>query len=270
MEKYLIALDLDGTLLNNESQLSFFTVKIIQKLQNLGHIPVIATGRPYHACVNFHHELKLTSPLISDNGGSIRMPEDDHFTPVIKRLSLDVSHDLFKKSKPYLVSAFFSEGNLSYSYKDTQVLRKIFNEGDSEVIYADFDKIDIAPTGVIYLVGTQFKEQFENLISSDFKNKVQFRFWGSDSKHAIYEIYVPGISKASALDYVAGLYGIKKDHIIAFGDGNNDLEMLNFAAHGVVMKNAFPDVINATDYVSDYDNHEDGVAHYLVNYFKLK
>lgn len=270
MEKFLIALDLDGTLLNNESQLSNYTISTINKLRDLGHVPVIATGRPYHACIDFYYELNLDTPLISDNGGSIRFPHDESFVPIIKRIELDVAHELFKKSKPFLVSAFFSEGDVSYSYQDTSVLRKIFKENSKEVVHADFDQLDIAPTGAIYLVATEYKDAFERLIDSDFKGRVQYRFWGSDRKHAIYEFYVPGISKASALDYVAGLYGIDSNHIMAFGDGTNDLEMLSFASHGVVMKNAFPDVVGHTSFVSEFDNDEDGVAKYLSNFFSIK
>ena len=270
MEKFLIALDLDGTLLNNQSQLSNYTISTIKKLKDLGHVLVIATGRPYHACIDFYYQLNLDTPLISDNGGSIRLPDDENFVPVIKRIELDVAHELFKKSKPFLVSAFFSEGDVSYSYQDTSILRKIFKENSKEVIHTDFDQLDIAPTGAIYLVSTQYKDEFENLISNEFKGRLQYRFWGSDSKHAIYEFYVPGISKASALDYVAKLYGIKSDHIMAFGDGANDLEMLSFATYGVVMKNAFPDVIGHTSFVSEFDNDDDGVAKYLSIFFNIK
>jgi hydroxymethylpyrimidine pyrophosphatase-like HAD family hydrolase len=68
---------------------------------------------------------------------------------------------------------------------------------------------------------------------------------------------------------VAGQYGIDQKHIIAFGDDMNDLDMLQFAGHGVAMKNARPAILAIADAQTPNDNQHDGVANYLADYLKL-
>ncbi|CCV64045.1 similar to NAD superfamily protein, hydrolase 3 type [Alteracholeplasma palmae J233] len=269
MKKYLIALDLDGTLLNDFSKLSDTTIKTIKKLEEIGHFPVIATGRPYHSCSMFHEELGLKTPLISDNGGSIRNPKDPKFQSIIQRIDLAVSHKLFQKTKPYLISAFFSDNSHVYAYKDSEYLKAIFQSDGVPTTQVEFDQIDIAPTGMVYLIDVNHKEEFEAMIESEFKNLIQYRLWGSDYKHSLYELYVPNISKASAINTLASMYGVPKEQIMVFGDGINDIEMLLDAEYGIIMENAHVDVKGLTKYKTSFSNHDDGVAKYLQEFFKL-
>ncbi|MGM2842364.1 HAD-IIB family hydrolase, partial [Bacillus cereus group sp. Bce002] len=68
MKKKIIALDLDGTLLNEQSQLSDYTIDVIQAVKKAGHTVVIATGRPYRMADKFYHQLQLETPMINFNG----------------------------------------------------------------------------------------------------------------------------------------------------------------------------------------------------------
>ena len=70
----MIALDLDGTLLNNESQLSDYTIDVIQKVKKAGHTVLIATGRPYRMAEKFYRQLQLDTPMINFNGSLTHIP----------------------------------------------------------------------------------------------------------------------------------------------------------------------------------------------------
>ena len=74
MKKKIIALDLDGTLLNSESQLSDYTIRVIQAVQEVGHTVLIATGRPYRMADRYYHQLKLKTPMINFNGSLTHIP----------------------------------------------------------------------------------------------------------------------------------------------------------------------------------------------------
>ena len=68
MAHKIIAVDLDGTLLNSQSQLSDFTKETIKKVAQKGHKVIITTGRPYRMAHQYYEELGLDTPMINFNG----------------------------------------------------------------------------------------------------------------------------------------------------------------------------------------------------------
>ena len=79
MDKYLICLDLDGTLLTDEKKISPFTKQVLTTLKQDGHELMISTGRPYRATVPYYKELKLTTPVVNFNGAFVHHPTDFNF-----------------------------------------------------------------------------------------------------------------------------------------------------------------------------------------------
>ena len=75
--RYLIGLDLDGTLLNKKSKITFKTKNYIKKLSRKGHIVVLATGRPLRAMKQYYDQLGLKTPIVCYNGGHILNPFDN-------------------------------------------------------------------------------------------------------------------------------------------------------------------------------------------------
>jgi 5-amino-6-(5-phospho-D-ribitylamino)uracil phosphatase len=268
--KHLIAIDLDGTLLNNDNTVSNYTIKVIETLTSKGHLIVLATGRPFSSTYDIYKLLNLNTPVITDNGGSIQHPKDDGFAKRKTYIPLHIMHKLFAFSKDQLSSAFFSVGDTIYAYKYNPRLSAIFKSAQKEqVIEAEFTSLSIEPTGMIFLVYTPFMEAFETFIKEQLSNVLSYRFWGGDLKHAVYEIYLKHVSKWSAIHYLLEYYNINFKHAIAFGDGLNDIEMISSIQHGVAMKNALEEVLAISKDVTSSNNHEDGVAKYLNDYFKL-
>ena len=68
MQAYLIAIDLDGTTLNNQSQLSPYTIQVLQQVRDMGHLVVIATGRPYRNSQQFYKAIDPQAPILNLNG----------------------------------------------------------------------------------------------------------------------------------------------------------------------------------------------------------
>ena len=83
------------------------------------------------------------------------------------------------------------------------------------------------------------------------------------------ELIHRGTHKETALSYLAHHFQIGRQHIVAFGDEQNDLEMIDFAGHGVAMKNAIPELKAVAKDVTTLNNEHDGVANYLEKYFQL-
>lgn len=75
MTKKIIAIDLDGTLLHQDSTISHFTKETIKKVQTKGHQVIISTGRPYRMALDYYLQLELKTPIITFNGSLTHMPE---------------------------------------------------------------------------------------------------------------------------------------------------------------------------------------------------
>lgn len=270
MEKHLIVLDLDGTLLNDASKLSNKNKEVITKLVNLGHMVVIATGRPFHAAIDYYEELSLTTPIITDNGGNIREPKNPDFQVVTDGIPVKIAHDLFNFTKPYLESAFYSYGEHIYSYKYLDRLHAIFmGSQNAKIIHSDFNDLQHTPTGMIYLVSNEFIPAFEKYMIEQIGHIVQFRVWGKDSKHGVYEIYKRNSSKLSAIKWVYNHFGIDPKNVIAFGDGINDIEMIAGVNLGLAMPNGVDEVKAVAKAIIPVSNDESGVGLYLEKLFNL-
>lgn len=84
MQPHLICLDLDGTLLNDNKEISSYTKQVLNELQQRGHQIMIATGRPYRASQMYYHELNLTTPIVNFNGAYVHHPKDKNFKLAMK------------------------------------------------------------------------------------------------------------------------------------------------------------------------------------------
>ncbi len=270
MDKHLIIIDLDGTLLNSQSKISTKNKDVIKKLSKKGHMIVLATGRPFHAAIDYYNELELDTPVITDNGGNIREPKNPDFQIVTDGIPVKISHQLFNFSKPHLESAFYSFGDHIYAYQYLNRLHAIFmGSQNAKIIHADFDELHHTPTGMIYLVSYAFKQQFESYLTNELGNDVQFRLWGEDFKHSIYEISKKNSSKLSAIKWVYNHFQIKEENVIAFGDGLNDVEMIGGVHLGLAMPNGVAEVKAVAKAILPHDNDHSGVGKFLEKHFNL-
>ena len=96
MERKLIAIDLDGTTLNNESKISSYTKEVLQKAAQAGHIVSIVTGRPNRISENFYDELNIPTPMINFNGALGHIPHKNWDKEYIETFSKDIALDYIR------------------------------------------------------------------------------------------------------------------------------------------------------------------------------
>ncbi|MBU1141635.1 MAG: Cof-type HAD-IIB family hydrolase [Firmicutes bacterium] len=269
--KYLIACDLDGSLLNLHGKLTQKSILVLNRLRQDGHLVVLATGRPYEGAISKYDEIGLDTPLITDNGGSIENPANPSFAKQKTYLPLPIVKKLFLNTKKYIISAFFSDNKVVYAYKYDKKLEEYFNGMNSEhVIECEFTDLTIEPSGLVYLINHKHMRKLENYVDKEFGETLSYRLWGIDNGYALYEIYLKHVSKSSALSYLLDYYSMKKEQLIAFGDGINDIEMIRDAHLGVAMKNGLDELKSVSKDITKYSHDEDGIANYLIEYFQLE
>ncbi|MEC5267984.1 HAD-IIB family hydrolase [Heyndrickxia coagulans] len=93
-QPYLIALDLDGTLLNDEKTISPKTKSVLQKTIKAGHKVIISTGRPFRSSQPYYEELGLDTPIVNFNGAFVHHPKNTGFCIYHEPMPLQVAKSI--------------------------------------------------------------------------------------------------------------------------------------------------------------------------------
>lgn len=271
MNKYLIAIDLDGTLLVDPETMSPVTKEYLKTLKKDGHKIVIATGRPFRSAERFYNELELDTPIINYNGGLVTSRKDKNFKPYSLTLKKEDVYDIFNNNAHLIENAFTEVEDDIFLWKDTKKIRPLLHYFNGATLsvgnFEDILKKD--PNGFLVVCHEGMADEFEAYIKERFNGDILSRNWGHHYNYVV-EIFTPETNKGEALRYVSDYLGFKQKDIIAFGDAHNDIEMLAYANHGVAMKNAQDRLKVTTEFVTEYSNQEDGLVHYLTKFLSQK
>lgn len=264
MKKYLIALDLDGTLLTDWQSISETTKTYLKYLSKQGHKIVIATGRPFRSSEKFYDELELDTPIINYNGGLVTNKHNADFIPTSITIKKEYVLDIFNQNQNVIRNAFgevLDDIFLRYDTEEIRPLLHYFNGAGLTV--GKFEDILKEDTNGFLIVANEGEaQQIEDYVKDNYAGKVLARNWGHHYNFVI-ELYTPETTKGIALKYVSEYLGFKPEDIVAFGDAHNDIEMLEYAGIGIAMKNAQDVLKEHADYVTKYSNTEDGIVHFL-------
>ncbi|KRM79836.1 had hydrolase, iib family protein [Lapidilactobacillus dextrinicus DSM 20335] len=269
MTPKLIALDLDGTTLNQDGKLSILTKQVLQKAQAVGHRVVIATGRPDSISESIYDELHLQTPMINFNGALVHIPHQQWQYEHMQTLALQTVTALLTLREQFPIKVMVAEGKklllADRPYTNIPFLPDMPNP--ERLLSAT--TLQQAPISVTMFIEEQRTLDLRAAIQAQ-NFPVSVQSWGSWSgENAALEVVTQNINKAVALDYVAHKLGFKQQDVIAFGDDDNDLEMLNYAGLGIAMKNANPKILDRVPRQISLTNAEDGVAHFLADYLEF-
>ncbi|MTD38652.1 Cof-type HAD-IIB family hydrolase [Erwinia sp. CPCC 100877] len=267
-----IVLDIDGTLLNNEKQISKKTKEALIHAQKAGIKIVLASGRPTSGMMTYADELKMTDYnglLVSYNGAHVleAATQKELFSqPLAVKTSrailehlkqFDVKPMIANKGYMYVNDVFDGILNLGERGEQFNIIEYESRGGHFQLCekadlaaFVDFPlhKILVAADPA-YLQANAAKilAPFENQVSGVFSAPMYFEFTDL------------GIDKANALEQTLKPLGIHQEQLISFGDGHNDLSIINYAGTGVAMGNAVPELKEAADKITT-SNNEDGIA----------
>ena len=267
-KKYLICVDMDGTLFHSLEEYDVKSTELLKKLSK-DHMVVIATGRPFRSS-NFYHEiLELDTPIINYNGALVQSRHDSSFEKIL--LTID-KNDLFKfnEDNQHVLKNIFCEieDDIFVEHLDDHIRPHLHADGG--IIYAGHlnDILKDNPHGALVFTEKDEREYLIDYVNKTFNGRLKIRFWKTPTEY-IGELYNPTITKGQALEYVAKHYNINRENIIAIGDGENDIEMIEFAKIGVAMGQAKDNVKEKADFITEsLDNN--GVYHFLSKYFNIK
>ncbi|ADQ14279.1 Cof-type HAD-IIB family hydrolase [Halanaerobium hydrogeniformans] len=262
----LISFDLDGTLLNDQHQLHEKTIEAVQAIRQKGIKTLIATGRMYISAKPYVNSLEMKDPVITYNGALVMNPlldQEIYHSPI----PLDIAKDISKRLKEgnYYLQTFLDD-TLYVAEKNDFTLKYENIAGVEAQVVGDLTEfMDKGPTKMLIIEEDESVQiEIQNFLLDNFSDEIEI----TSSYPSFLEITKKGISKAVPLKKYAEENNLKKEEIMAFGDGLNDLKMIEWAGQGIAMENAHPGLREAADDIAQ-NNNQLGVARYLNDKFDL-
>ena len=262
----MVGLDLDGTLLNSNKEITDYTKKVIAEAIDNGCIVLAATGRPLSAVPQYLLDVVGTQYVLTTNGAVIvdmKTGENiyEHLLPVeltAQALDIFAEYDV-------LTEVFIDD----VGYTDAKTLanvEKYVGSSPSMIAYMKESRIPVEsvkeklyelkkPVGKAHAIFAdpslreKVKEHIQSVMDVDL----------TSSSPRDLDVNKKGANKGLGLLRLGEILGIKREEIMACGDSFNDLEMLVEAGIGVAMGNAEEDLKTVADYITD-TNDNDGVA----------
>jgi HAD superfamily hydrolase (TIGR01484 family) len=237
----LIALDLDGTLLNKQNEISPQNLQAIRQAIDVGVKVIVSTGRGIQNILPILQKYNLQLPIVAVNGSEVwespNILRKRNLMPVghVKQLhQVAVEHDLWWWS--YAVEGAFNKEKWVDSIDHIQWLKFGFASEDDQLLH-------------------KLRNHLQALDMYELTN----------SHHDNIEINPKGISKASGVREICQMFQISMSEVIAIGDSGNDLSMIRAAGLGVAMGNASENVKQHADVIT-LTNDEHGVAEIIHTY----
>lgn len=257
----LAVFDLDGTLVESGSdRITPATLKAIKTLHENNILSTFATGRSWRQTRGLVEKLQIRIPVIVQTGALIINPQTGK---VLKSqpLRADLERKLQGISAPSLVDQFcLSEDGIYYTTRvSTSGGKWLFRSGEGcRLVAGDLDQGSVIKH---LFIGSEAEIKPLAKLVGELKPTPNTILWPPDKEGYDWflEVFDPSASKGQALLWLAEYLGLPLNEIIAFGDGYNDLDMLETAGFGVAMHGSPPELIEQADLVIPGAN-EEGIA----------
>jgi hypothetical protein len=264
----LIVSDVDETLLDSKMHLGDFSVNVLRTLQERGLQMTLATGKSYYAVNDLIHLLGINMPMVFFNGGMVQDADGKIlFSQTLKKeIVLKILEICNRQNADFLIqypdmiyiSEINSNTNFSMQYNEPAptVIKDLLGkmgvlEDPPKVMVVNFDHPEALPL---------LRDELINVLGD--QTNITF------SLPTMLEIMPSGISKSYGVRYITDMLGIPLEQVIAFGDGDNDAEMLRDVGLGVAVENASPLCKSSANMIVG-SNEDQGPAAFLNDFYSL-
>ncbi|MEI3604915.1 Cof-type HAD-IIB family hydrolase [Pseudogracilibacillus sp. SE30717A] len=268
--KHLIAIDLDGTLLTDDKKIAAPSKLMIKRLMDEGHIVVIATGRSNQMSILYYNELELVTPLINSNGAYLHHPRNKswgkYHTPLEHKTAIEIVKACYELNSNNVLATVYDHIYLDQFDENIVNFYGPNKQKEAFIIGRLIEKLTENPTLMMLYPNKNEVQTLTDHLNDLHAEVVDHWNWGAP--YHIIEVMNKRMNKAEAVKKIAEEYGIPKERIIAFGDGPNDLDLIDYAGVGVAMENAIDELKSVANFITE-TNEQHGVASFLANYFEI-
>lgn len=274
-----IVMDIDGTILTDSNIVSVNTRYALFSAQKKGIQVVLASGRPSKSMMKIAKEICLEQfggIILSNNGSNARFFDTGDII-IDEKIPHYLAIEIIQQAKAYGLFPLVDDGEYLYVENtfsgEIWLNNSIFNVLEFEIANGewllhkvdDLTKFITFPINKITITGDPSKlaENCKKLYEA-FKEKVN----GTLSTPFYFDITNYGVDKSSSLSIINKKLGISPAEVIAFGDSQNDLSMIQYAGIGVAMGNGSQEVKKNANFVTK-SNNDDGIPYALKNFYIL-
>ena len=256
---WLVALDIDGTVLHEDGTLSDAVVEQVRRVQDAGHEVTLATGRSVAMTLPVAEKLEITPEYIVCSNGAITLKREESVPRGYRR-----EHVEHFDPTPVLQSIKEKLPNANYAVENETGLYRFtgwFPEGalDVETEEVEFDELlTTVATRVVVIAPSHDADEFMAAVDQLGLHQVSYAVGWTNW----LDIAPDGINKSTSLERIRGSLGFPRSRVMAIGDGRNDIEMMQWAAEegrAVAMGQA-PDEVKIHSTEVTTSDREDGVA----------
>lgn len=260
----LIVTDMDGTLLNDKHDLPSDFWETEELLNDKGIMVAVASGRQYYNLESKFEKIKDRMIFFAENGTCVMHKGKELFSnsldPEAAMAFIDQGRKidgaqlvLCGKESAYIESkddSFYKE--IKQYYERLQIVEDLQKIEDTflKVTICDFKGVE----NNSYLHFKKFENDFKVAIAADI----------------FLDITSLTANKGTAIKKIQKTLNISPDETLVFGDYLNDLEMMQNASHSYAMKNAHPEIIKVSKYITEFTNNENGVLRTIESLGLLK
>ena len=274
----LLALDLDGTLLNSRGDIPEKNLKAIQRAEEKGVLVTIATGRRFRDALPVALQLNLNAPVICHNGALLKYA-DTLETVAVSIVANETVKEILRVGREFGGDALISadprgKGVLLYDrISDENVplqkyiawSKRLHGAEAEEAVHHVENLEDVLDENETVHVSFSGKcapmAQLEMLLQDELS--VNANVLTTVYPHldfTLIDILPPDASKGIGVEKLALLNNLSAENVMVIGDNFNDLEMLEYAGIAVLMGNASPELLEREEFYTTLSNDENGVA----------
>ena len=262
----LVATDLDGTLLNNKKEVSEINKKAIRDLKQNGIFFGIASGRPVETILKTIEDWGMSKDIgfvMGMNGGAIydyRLQSKEEYYLLDGEIVIEIM-DFFKGYDVKFWILIGDDRYVNVSTEQTRAQARLYKENEIECDLYEFVK-----NRKINKLILNFDPDYQKVVEQRAREYKNDKCTGFFTAQNLFEFVDPHINKGFGIEKLCEHFVTSKEHVVSFGDDLNDCEMLMASGCGVAMKNARNRLKKVADYVSEYTNEENAIAHFIYDY----
>lgn len=282
MQPYLIALDLDGTLLKSDMTIGDKTKRILEHLHRQGHCITIATGRILQLAQTVPTDLGFPAHVVACNGAIVKHSQQGiiaahTYTNTKRRLleeTLEHLNQTLEPTQPF--------GMYFHYYSEDTIYASALEHTAKKFSQISSQRPENERVKLVILSGEVLANSDANIYKYGIYNDGSYDFMEARrqldsiaglttmfSAPNLLDIMVEGVSKWTGITELAAHLEIPRERIMVFGDNENDVEMLQEAGIGIAMGNARDDVKAVAKYVTDSNDCE-GIYSFLKKHFRVQ
>ncbi|MDQ0253886.1 Cof subfamily protein (haloacid dehalogenase superfamily) [Evansella vedderi] len=258
MDNKVVFLDIDGTILNEDKQIPDSTKESVKLLQEQNINVAIATGRTPQHFQDIMAELNINSYVSFNGSYVVYNGEVIYKRPLNREHLITLEKEAVKREHPMV---FLTEKELFANKPDDDAIHE--SMASLKLTHPPFHATFHHENDIYQAL--LFVEETESAWYEQHIKQFDFVRWHEKSM----DVLPPGGSKAEGIKAMLEKLNIPPKNAIAFGDGLNDLEMLEFVGCGVAMGNAVPEAKEVADMITEHVNH-DGIYKGLQHIGLLK